>query len=114
MMPTMALYDPAIMIKVPITMTKLAQHTPIIHRVFRTRPFQLSYSHIAPSGCVDINVARSAPTSEIKLPKFGTAEAMMYATTVTAKVQESHVVQCTAEFETRCLEPFSARMNAYL
>ena len=58
-------------------MTNDAQATPIAHLVPLVGRLKLSYSHMAPRGCIDMKVARRAPTSEIKEPKLGTAEQMM-------------------------------------
>ena len=81
------------MINVPIRITNEAQTTPITHLVPLFGRLRLSYSHIAPSGCIDMNVASRAPTSEMREPKFGTAEQMTYAASVTPSVHDSHVIQ---------------------
>lgn len=66
---------------------------------------QLSYNHMNPMGWKHMSVPSKAPIREISELKTGIALAMMYAITVTPKVQLSQVIQWIGELLVRCLEP---------
>lgn len=61
-----------------------------------------------------MSVPSKAPMSETRLPKLGTALAMMYAMMTTAEVHDSQVIQCVTVFAVRCLEPRRMRTKRCL
>lgn len=70
-------YVPAIIRKVPATMTKAHQATISFHFVPRLGVLQLSYSHMPAMGWKHMGVPSRAPTSDTRSLKTGIALAMM-------------------------------------
>ena len=109
-------YVPAIIRKVPETMTNTLHITMRIHcRDFSFLPLlQLSYSQKQPYGWNAWRVPSRAPTRETRLPNTGMALAMMYANKAVPKMRLSHVAQWVKVFAVRCFEPRRIRTKAYL
>lgn len=116
MIPTIDPQVPAIVRKVPDTMTKTLKKTIQYQCRDRCPSFlcQLSYNHMQPIGWNDIKVPRRAPMSEISPPKTGMALAIMYAMIVTPNVQPSHEIQWVGVFSTRCRLPVNMRTKRNL
>ena len=66
-----------------------------------------------PMGWKHMSVPSREPISETSESKTGMALAMMYAITVTPKVQLSQVIQCVGELLARCLVPWRMWMKMY-
>lgn len=98
-------YVPATMRNMPTAMTNALQQAMGHHRREFSRPSQLSYSHIAPYVCRHMSGPNKAPMRETSPSNTGMALAMMYATTMTLRVQLNQTSQWVGLLLVRWREP---------